>query len=207
MGWIKRSRHYQCFARSSTKRSLWLRVKPLSFSIGISLGASQRYTAAMCLHHTWNSSLSDTMLMWIWWCRFTATSLLENGGGKYRLVEHLEWSFTILLTLNLEGRWEGNARCNNHPSPHLIRQDTGDIVHGEVSISSICHCQCMIFWTIFNLQFPKLASTIPTFTTPLNTKPPYPLCISTLLMSNHTRTNKERYHPWRRLWYNHTWYP
>ena len=36
-------------------------------------------------------------------------------------------------------------------------------------------CQRIIFQTIFNLQFPELASPIPTIATPLNTKPPHPL--------------------------------
>ena len=46
-------------------------------------------------------------------------------------------------------------------------------------------CQCMIFQTIFNPHFPKLASTIPTIATPLNMKPPYPLYFYPLYVKSH----------------------
>ena len=46
-------------------------------------------------------------------------------------------------------------------------------------------CQCAIFHTILNLQFPKLASTVPTLTTPLNTKPLYPLVFLPLYVKSH----------------------
>ena len=36
-------------------------------------------------------------------------------------------------------------------------------------------CQHVIFQSVLNLLFPKLASTIPTIATPLNVKPPTPL--------------------------------
>ena len=42
------------------------------------------------------------------------------------------------------------------------------------SPSTSLPCQRMIFRTILNLQFPELASTIPTITTPLYVKPPIP---------------------------------
>ena len=67
-------------------------------------------------------------------------------------------------------------------------------------------CQRAIFQIILNLQFPKLASPILTVATPLNAKPPTPLYFYPF-MSNHTRKNKERYHHWRRLWYNYARYP
>ena len=34
-----------------------------------------------------------------------------------------------------------------------------------------------------------------------------PPCISTPIMSNHTKTNKEWYRHWKRLWYNYAQYP
>ena len=51
-------------------------------------------------------------------------------------------------------------------------------------------CQRVIFQTLLNLHFSRLASPILMVTTPLNAKPPTPLYFYPF-MSNHTKKNKE----------------
>ena len=58
--------------------------------------------------------------------------------------------------------------------------------HEAVSLQ----CQCAIFQTILNLLFPKLASTIPTITMPLNAKPPTPFVLLPFLCQITPRRTK-----------------
>ena len=67
-------------------------------------------------------------------------------------------------------------------------------------------CQCVIFATILNLLFPNWQARFPQ-SLRLSTRNLLPPCPSTPFMSNHTKTNKERYRHWKRLVYNHTRYP
>ena len=57
-----------------------------------------------------------------------------------------------------------------------------DNVQREALVSE---CQHVIFRTILNLLFPKLASPIPTVATPLNAKPPTPLYFYPLYVESH----------------------
>ena len=52
-------------------------------------------------------------------------------------------------------------------------------------------CQCAIFQTILNLQFPELASPTPTIATLLNAKPPTPLYFYPLYVKSHQDEQKK----------------
>ena len=76
---------YQQFAPSSVKTMSWSIAKPLRFSTEMSLTVLQKYTVVTTLHHTLNSSLSDTMLMVIdcldlWW--YAHWKVVVGGPGQ-----------------------------------------------------------------------------------------------------------------------------